>query len=233
VLPRRPKRDDMNSGNSPRDLDNLGGLIRRPAVQMLLVVAAGVQVIAVQQQSARVASTDAIMEAVVVDAPIRRPAVIDEAVLVEQLTASYRAQGYNLSRDLAQRIHMAAAEHGIEPEVAFGLVRAESSFRTSATSVVGAVGLMQLMPATARWLQPGITRAQMRDTDTNLQLGFRYLSQLIDKYNGDVDLALVAYNRGPGTVDRALRRGANPDNGYAAFVRGEKNHGHKLFTNQR
>jgi soluble lytic murein transglycosylase-like protein len=216
-----------------RGRDSFSSLIRRPTVQMMLVAAAGVQVLAVHQGVAGMAAADVTLEPVVVAAPVQRPAVIDQKVLVEQLTASFRAQGYNLSVDLAQRIHTAAAEHGIEPDVAFGLVRAESSFRTSATSVVGAVGLMQLMPATARWLQPGITRAQMRDPDTNLNLGFGYLRQLIDKYNGDVDLALVAYNRGPGTVDRALRRGANPDNGYAAFVRGEKNHGHKLFTNRR
>lgn len=141
-----------------------------------------------------------------------------------------RYADYNLSRDLAERIYDRAVEAEVDPEIAFGLVRAESSFRNQSTSVVGAVGLTQLMPRTASWLEPGVTRSQLRDPDTNLRIGLKYLKQLTDKYKGDVDLALVAYNRGPGTVDRALKRGQNPDNGYSAFVKGEANHGHKLFT---
>lgn len=139
---------------------------------------------------------------------------------------------YNLSRDLAERIYDRAVEAEVDPEIAFGLVRAESSFRNQSTSVVGAIGLTQLMPRTAAWLEPGVTTGQLRDPDTNLRIGLKYLKQLTDKYKGDVDLALVAYNRGPGTVDRALKRGQNPDNGYSAFVKGEANHGHKLFTSR-
>ncbi len=126
---------------------------------------------------------------------------------------------YGLSRDLAEDIYDLAKAAKIDPEVAFGLVRAESSFKNSSTSRVGAVGLTQLMPATARWLEPGITRDDLRDSQTNLRIGFKYLKDLIDKYEGDVDLALTAYNRGPGTVDRLLRKGGNPDNGYAKFVK--------------
>jgi hypothetical protein len=126
---------------------------------------------------------------------------------------------FELSRDLAEDIYDMAQEAGIDPEVAFGLVMAESSFKNSSTSRVGAVGLTQLMPSTARWLEPGTTREDLRDTETNLRIGFRYLKDLIDKYDGNVDLALTAYNRGPGTVDRVLKRGGNPDNGYADFVK--------------
>lgn len=148
----------------------------------------------------------------------------------EALAERYSRDGYRVSPELARAIHQAAQEYEISPETAFGLVRAESGFRTSATSPVGAVGLTQLMPKTASWLQPGVTRAQLRDPDTNLRIGFRYLRNLIDKYEGNERLALVAYNRGPGTVDRAIKRGRNPDNGYADFVYGKKDHGHKLFT---
>lgn len=143
-----------------------------------------------------------------------------------------RHRDFNVSRALAEKIHDAAVVEDIDPDIAFGLVRAESSFRNTATSPVGAVGLTQLMPRTAAWMQPGVTTGELRNPETNLRVGMKYLRYLLDKYNGNEDLALLAYNRGPGTVDRALRRGANPDNGYASFVRGEKDHGHTLFTNR-
>jgi soluble lytic murein transglycosylase-like protein len=143
-----------------------------------------------------------------------------------------RFSDFRLTRELAETIYDAAVEADIDPEIAFGLVRAESSFRNQATSPVGAVGLTQLMPRTAAWMEPGIRTQDLRNPETNLRVGFKYLNYLLDKYKGNEDLALLAYNRGPGTVDRALRNGANPDNGYASFVRGEANHGHRLFTNR-
>ena len=75
-----------------------------------------------------------------------------------------------------------------------------------------------MMPRTAAWLIPGTRTADLSDRETNLRLGFRYLDQMIDKYKGDVRLALLAYNRGPGTVDKVLKRGGDPDNGYADKV---------------
>jgi soluble lytic murein transglycosylase-like protein len=129
------------------------------------------------------------------------------------------AREFSISPELAGQIYEAAEAHEIQPEIAFGLVRAESSFRRTVVSHAGAVGYTQLLPSTARWIAPGTTRASLFDTETNLRVGFRYLRYLKDKYDGNVDLALTAYNRGQGTVDRLLRSGRNPDNGYAAAVR--------------
>ena len=126
---------------------------------------------------------------------------------------------YSLTREMAEDIYDMAIAAEIDPDVAFGLVRAESSFKNTATSYVGAIGLTQLMPATAKWLEKGITNSELRNPETNLRIGFKYLKQLTDKYDGNTDLALVAYNRGPGTVDRILKRGGDPDNGYSKFVR--------------
>ena len=137
---------------------------------------------------------------------------------------------FDLTRAMAEEIYDSAIAANVDPDVAFGLVRAESSFRNTATSVVGAVGLTQLMPKTAAWLEPGTSRAELRDPETNLRIGFKYLRRLLDQYDGDARLALTAYNRGPGTVDRELKRGGNPDNGYADFVYGKQDHGHRLFT---
>jgi soluble lytic murein transglycosylase-like protein len=145
-------------------------------------------------------------------------------------TALERFSEYPINRQVAEAIYDAAVEAEVDPEIAFGLVRAESGFRNNATSVVGAIGITQLMPRTARWMQPGVSNQALRDPQTNAAIGFKYLRYLLDKYDGNENLALLAYNRGPGTVDGILRRGGNPDNGYAAFVRGETDHGHTLFS---
>ena len=129
---------------------------------------------------------------------------------------------YRISADLAASIYDIALREGIEPELGFRLVRVESEFKERAKSPVGAIGLTQVMPATANYLQPGITRQQLLDRDTNLRLGFRYLKELIAVYDGDAEEALTAYNRGPGTVARIRRQGGDPANGYAELVLGER-----------
>jgi hypothetical protein len=132
---------------------------------------------------------------------------------------------YDVPRPLAEDIYDIALQENIDPDVAFGLVRTESAFKNSATSHVGAMGLTQLMPATAKWLRPGTQARDLRDQRVNLRIGFKYLKQLHDKYDGNMELALLAYNRGPGTVDRVLKRGGDPDNGYADMVlRGAEAH---------
>lgn len=212
-------------------------LLRRPSVQALLGVVAALQLVAVASPDGAPLEVVALPAAVVSPAtPVKagggvaaaweRAAVARES---ERIAAAYRAEGYPVTQSLAREIHEAAVEQGIDPEIAFGLVRAESSFRNTATSPVGAVGLTQLMPKTASWMEPGVSRAQLRSPETNLRIGFKYLRYLLDRYDGNENLALLAYNRGPGTVDRTLKRGGNPDNGYADFVRGRPND-HRLFT---
>lgn len=126
---------------------------------------------------------------------------------------------HDIDRELASSIFDISKEEGVDPEIAYGLVRTESTFRTRAVSSVGARGLTQVLPSTARWMMPEISQAsQLFQPETNLRVGFRYLRYLLDKYDGDTHLALLAYNRGPGTVDRILSRGGDPDNGYAGKV---------------
>ena len=135
-------------------------------------------------------------------------------------TAIQAAMGrYEIDHELASAIYDISQEEGIDAEVAYGLVKTESTFRPRAVSHVGARGLTQVLPSTARWMMPEIKQASDLFTpETNLRVGFRYLRYLVDKYEGDTALALTAYNRGPGTVDRVLDRGGNPDNGYAGKV---------------
>lgn len=129
---------------------------------------------------------------------------------------------FGIPADLAERIEDIAQAEGIDPEVAFGLVRAESEFNRRAVSPVGAVGLTQLMPSTARYFQAGVSREQLFDRDTNLRIGFRYLATLLEQYDGNLELALLAYNRGPERVNELLRAGHSPHNGYVEMVLGKR-----------
>ncbi len=132
---------------------------------------------------------------------------------------------YDISPELAGQIYDHATDAGVDPHMAYGLVKTESDFKNTAVSHVGARGLTQLMPGTARWLKPGTTAKDLFDPKTSLEVGFKYLRQLIDRYEGNTHLALTAYNRGPGIVDRAVNRGHDPDNGYAGTVLGNALHG--------
>jgi soluble lytic murein transglycosylase-like protein len=125
---------------------------------------------------------------------------------------------YGIGADLALTIEEVALAENIDPDLAFELVRLESNFNPRAVSPMGALGLAQLMPATARMMAPNITRQELFEPETNLRLGFRFLRSLLDYYDGDVRLALLAYNRGPYTVDRLLEAGVDPANGYARTI---------------
>lgn len=130
------------------------------------------------------------------------------------------ATRYRISQELASSIHDAARTEGIDPELAFRLVRVESNFNPRARSYAGAMGLTQLMPGTARSIDRSMRGARLVDPDANLRVGFRYLRTLLRHYDGDVRLALLAYNRGENSVDRDLRRGRDPENGYSGKVLG-------------
>ncbi len=132
---------------------------------------------------------------------------------------------YGISSELAMQIYDHARNAGVDPKMAYGLVKTESDFKNTAVSHVGARGLTQLMPGTARWLEPGTSASDLFNPETSLKVGFKYLRQLIDRYEGNTNLALTAYNRGPGIVDRAVNRGHDPDNGYAGMVLGNALHG--------
>ncbi len=121
---------------------------------------------------------------------------------------------YGIGAGLAGSIFDGALRERIDPELAFRLVNLESEFNERATSKVGAVGLMQLMPSTARQYQKGVTAEQLYNRETNLKVGFRYLRTLIDQYKGNIRLALLAYNRGEDAVWRDVRAGVDPGNGY-------------------
>lgn len=128
------------------------------------------------------------------------------------------AGAYRVRPGTAALIAEEARAAGLDPDLGFRLVRVESAFRPRATSPVGAIGLAQVMPATARYFDPDITAEQLYDERTNLRIGFRHLRGLVWRYNGDLRLALIAYNRGPVAVAASRRRGQDPSNGYDRLV---------------
>jgi soluble lytic murein transglycosylase-like protein len=121
---------------------------------------------------------------------------------------------YHIGADLAGNIVDVASAEGIDPELAFRLVKLESDFNVHATSPVGAIGLTQVMPSTAKYYLKGITREKLYDPQTNLRVGFRYLRGLVNEYDGDVKIALLVYNRGPVAVAKSWAQGDDPSNGY-------------------
>lgn len=133
---------------------------------------------------------------------------------------------YAIGADLAGQVYDVALAEGIDPDLAFRLVKLESGFNPRAKSPVGAIGLTQLMLPTARFYERGVTEQGLYDPHRNLRIGFRYLRGLIHEHDGDVNTALLVYNRGPVAVNRARRNGENPSNGYDRILtRGLKGSG--------
>jgi soluble lytic murein transglycosylase-like protein len=94
-------------------------------------------------------------------------------------------------------VHEAALRNSLPPAFVASVARAESAMKQNAVSPKGAIGVMQLMPGTAKSLA-----ADPHDTEQNIDAGTRLLKELLIKYDGDVVKALAAYNAGPGAVDR-------------------------------
>ena len=118
-------------------------------------------------------------------------------------------------------VEEASRRHGVDPRLVAAIARRESAWDANAVSHVGACGIMQLMPATARYL--GVQ--DVFDARQNINGGARYLRTLLDTFGGDLDLTLAAYNAGPGAVEKY--RGVPPyreTRAYVAAVRATYEH---------
>jgi len=124
---------------------------------------------------------------------------------------------------LAETIVAEARRNGLEPNLVMAVMYVESRYRNFSVSPVGALGLMQVMPATGEELarQHGVAwhgPQTLFDPTINVRLGTAYLAELTARYDGDIPTALAAYNWGPGHIDRRLARGRQLPKEYPGLV---------------
>jgi len=123
-------------------------------------------------------------------------------ITAEGPAASFTMGRAELQSRLRAVIETCAAEQSLSPDLVRAVIRVESGWNPRARSNKGAQGLMQLMPGTAA--QYGVTNAF--DPEQNIRGGVAYLKTLMDRFDGNTELALAAYNAGPGAVEKYGRR---------------------------
>jgi len=147
---------------------------------------------AAAEAKAIAAATAAVAGPALVQAPAAPQVPVPPAAVAVTATARIPAAH-------AKSVLAAAEKYNLSPLLIDAVARQESGYRANVVSRAGAIGIMQLMPGTARLM--GVTNP--RDPHANIDGGARYLRRMLDRFGGDVALALAAYNAGPGRVERA------------------------------
>jgi len=171
--------------------------------------------------------------------------IIISAVIVAVLTAGYFYLPMILGDSVfplqyQDTIKKWCRQYNEDPFLVAAIIMQESGFNPKATSPVGAMGMMQVMPATSRSIASGVeyqnfTTDKLYDPNVSIQFGTWYIHVLKEKYNGNVTAALAAYNAGSGNADKWLRMGILNDpsgNGYARRVQDYMQVYRKLYQNE-
>lgn len=118
------------------------------------------------------------------------------------------------ARNIANAIYKKSKEFRRDPDLILAIAKVESDLNPNVVSNMGAEGLLQVMP---QWVEVFKNRCDLKEIECNLENGLRLLESYEQLY-GNLEIALTVYNRGPTTVDWALIKGRNPDNGYAPKI---------------
>ncbi|MEO5800226.1 MAG: transglycosylase SLT domain-containing protein [Gemmatimonadales bacterium] len=125
---------------------------------------------------------------------------------------------YGIPADLSATIYDNAVAEGIPAAVGFQLVKIESDFKNTAASYASAIGLTQLRLPTARAYDSRLNESDLHNPDVNLQIGFRYLKDLLKRFDNNVALALEAYNKGPTLVAAQQELGTQIEGKYSRAI---------------
>ena len=152
----------------------------------------------------------------------RRMALPDRMIASSERTHALFDAGQRYPMPHRERLEAIASPLGLDPSWVYGLIRQESRFIEGVRSSAGAVGLMQVMPTTARFVarrlgMGGVSGERIADVDVNLRLGTEYLKLVLDDQDGHPVLASAAYNAGPRRV-RRWRAGLERETDGATFV---------------
>lgn len=129
---------------------------------------------------------------------VKNPSVSSLNTKIQELGSTNSVTATSSKSQILDMITKISEKHGVDDKLVKALIRQESGFNPKATSKSGAMGLMQLMPATAKGL--GVQDAY--NPVQNVEGGVKYLKSMLNRYNGNIILALAAYNAGPGAVDK-------------------------------
>jgi soluble lytic murein transglycosylase len=197
------KRPEPTSTPLPPDLEALAAFAARPGVQRAVKLAR-LDMRAESQREWLYSVRGLPDEALLLAAEhARREGLYDRAINTADRTSSRHDFGLRYMTPFREQFAAAARDHGVDAALLFGIARQESRFAPDIVSSAGAVGLMQLMPPTARWVAKQLNRAdyrpsQISDVGINTQFGAFYFRYWFDRLDRVPALAAAAYNAGPG-----------------------------------